>query len=109
MKKILAVLVFLCLASLAGCALPERGDGPASTIMTATQLIEPVWIRNGEPIIFEGEDWFPTDEVENLLDNEVYLAGTYRDVPFFLEKTDVRPFDRLYTHFSKNRYRAFEQ
>ena len=107
MKKILAVVVLFCLASMAGCVTPQREGGPS--VMTVTQLTEPLWVRNGEPIVFEAEDWFPTDEVENLLDSEIYQAGTYRDVPFFIEKTDVRPFDRLYTHFSKNRYRAFEQ
>jgi hypothetical protein len=107
MKKILIVCAFLCLVSITGCTLPQRGEGPS--IMTFAQLPEPVWIRNGEPIIFEAEDWFPTDEVENFLDSEIFQAGTYRDVPFFIEKSDVRPFDRLYTYFSKNRYRAFEQ
>ena len=107
MKKIMPVLMFFCLISIAGCVLGQRADGPS--IITATQLTEPLWIRNGEPIVFEAEDWFPTDEVENLLDSEVFQAGTYRDVPFFIEKTDVRPFDRVYTHFSQNRYRAFEQ
>ena len=107
MKKILTVTMWFSMVFLAGCVLPQRGDAPS--IVDATQLTEPVWIRNGEPIVFEAEDWFPMDEVENLLDSEVYQAGTYRDVPFFIEKTDVRPFDRIYTHFSKNRYRAFEQ
>ncbi|MFH0753250.1 MAG: hypothetical protein V2A70_01645 [Candidatus Omnitrophota bacterium] len=90
-----------------GCALSQRTDGPA--IISAAQLQEPVWIRNGEPIIFEGEKWFPTDEVESILDTEVYQAGMYRDVMFYLEKTDVRPFERAYTRFAKNRYRAFEK
>jgi hypothetical protein len=107
MKKILAVVMCCAAASLAGCVLPQGGGG--SSIMRSSQLAEPVWIRNAEPVVFEGEDWFPMDEVENLLDSEVYEAGTYRDVPFFIEKTDVRPFDRIYTHFGKNRYRAFEQ
>jgi len=107
MKKILAVLVLTCLLPFAGCTLPERGNGPSA--LGSVQLTEPVWVRNGEPLIFEAEEWFPTDEVENLLDPEVYQAGTYRDVPFFVEKTDVRPFDRVYTYFSRNRYRAFEQ
>jgi hypothetical protein len=107
MKKILAVGMLFCLISITGCTLPQRGEGPS--ILTAAQLTEPAWIRNGEPVIFEAEDWFPTDEVENLLDVEVFQAGTYRDVPLFIEKSDVRPFDRIYTFFSKNRYRAFEQ
>jgi hypothetical protein len=107
MKKILVVMMGVCAALCAGCILPQRGNEPS--IISSTQLTEPVWIRNGEPIVFEAEDWFPMDEVENLLDSEVYEAGTYREVPFFIERTDVRPFERIYTHFSKNRYRAFEQ
>jgi hypothetical protein len=108
MKKILLVFLLCCaVVSVAGCVLPRSAGEPS--IIGPGALTEPVWIRNGEPIVFEAEDWFPVDEVENLLDSEVYEAGTYRDVPFFIEKTDVRPFERIYTHFSKNRYRAFEQ
>jgi hypothetical protein len=107
MKKILSVMMCFCMVFVAGCLMPKRGE--ESAIVTSMQLTEPVWVRNGEPIIFEMEDWFPMDEIENLLDSEVYEAGTYRGEPFFIEKTDVRPFDRIYTHFSKNRYRAFEQ
>jgi len=81
----------------------------AASKPSETPASEVAWIRNGEPISFEGENWYPTDEVENLLDNEVYAAGMYREVPFFLDKTDVKPFDRIYTRFAKNRYRAFER
>ena len=107
MKRIILFLMCFSLVLLGGCVLPQRGNEPS--IATSTQLTEPVWIRNGEPIVFEAEDWFPTDEVENLLDAEVYEAGMFRGVPFYIDKTDVRPFERIYTHFSKNRYRAFEQ
>ena len=99
--------ILLAAVALPGCALPQRGSEPA--VMMASQLTEPAWIRNGEPLVFEGEDWFPTDETENLLADEVYQAGVFRQVPFFIEKTDVRPYERLYTYFSKNRYRAFQQ
>ena len=70
---------------------------------------EAEWIRQGEPIEFEGERWYPVDGVENLLDSEVYLAGEYRGVQIFVEKMDVRPYDRLYTKFEKNRFRYFEK
>lgn len=106
MKKILVVMMCYLLVPSAGCMPRQIAEGP---IVTSTQLTEPVWVRNGEPIVFEAEDWFPTDEVENLLDSEVYEAGMYRDIPFFIEKADIRPYDRVYTHFSRNRYRAFEQ
>jgi hypothetical protein len=103
MKKILAVVA--AVVALSGCVTSGRGDGPG----TDTGLTEAVWIRNAEPLVFENEDWFPTDEVENLLDSEVFQIGVARDVPFFIERTDIRPYDRLYTRFAKNRYRAFEQ
>ncbi len=70
---------------------------------------EPSWIRQGQPIIFEGEKWFPQDDVENLLDSELYFLGEYQGVEFFAEKTDVRPYGRLYTKFAKNKYRLFEK
>ena len=71
--------------------------------------IEAEWIQNGDPIEFEGELWYPTDGVENLLDSEMYLVGEYRGVQFFIEKTDVRPYDRLYTKFAQNRFRYFQK
>ena len=101
MILVIAMMVVCC----SGCVASGRGDGPGAD----TGLTEPVWIRNAEPLVFENEDWFPTDEVENLLDSEVFQIGVSRDVPFFIEKTDIRPYERLYTRFSKNRYRAFEQ
>ena len=73
------------------------------------QSTEPVWIRNGEPIEFEGELWYPMDGVETLLDAEVYILGEYRGVQFFVDKVDVRPYDRLYTKFGKNAFRYFEK
>ena len=106
MKKARVLWVVFCLALAAGCGLPRRTDDTG--IVTSSQLTEPLWIRNGEPVIFEGEDWFPTDEVENFLDGEIYQAEVYRDVPVFIDRTDVRPFERVYTRFGKNRYRAFE-
>ncbi len=71
--------------------------------------LEAEWIRKGEPLEFEGELWYPVDGVENLLDSEVYLLGEYRGVQFFLEKTDVRPYDRLYTKFGRHRFRYFQK
>jgi len=41
----------------------------------AIPQIEAKWIRDGEPIEFEGESWFPMDSVENFLDSEVYWMG----------------------------------
>jgi hypothetical protein len=71
-------------------------------------ITEAAWIRDGEALEMENESWYPTDEVENLLENEVYMLGKYRNVPVYIERVDVKPYARLYTRFSKNRYRAFE-
>ena len=71
--------------------------------------LEAEWIRNGEPVEFEGEKWYPADALENLLDSEVYLIGEYRDVSLFVDMTDVRPYERLYTRFGRNKYRFFEK
>jgi len=67
------------------------------------------WIRNGEPIEFEEEFWYPKDEVESLQDIEMHMLGEYRGVQFFVEKTDVRPYNQLYTKFGRNRFRSFEK
>ena len=71
--------------------------------------VEAEWIRNGEPIEFEEELWYPADSVEGFLDSEMMLVGTYRNVQFFIDKVDVRPYDRLYTKFSRNQFRFYEK
>lgn len=70
---------------------------------------EVAWIREGEPIEFEGELWYPTDSMEILLDKEVYLLGEYQGVEFFVDKADVKPYNRLYTKFHENKFRAFRK
>jgi len=69
--------------------------------------IEAEWIQNGEPLVFEGESWYPKDDVDVLTDDEVYLLGEYRGVQFFVEKVDIRPYHRLRTKFAENRFRAY--
>src|SRR5437868_1518211 len=65
------------------------------------------WIIEGKPLEFEGELWYPRDAVDILLDSEVSLLGEYQGVQFFVEKIDVRPYDRLYTKFGRNKFRIF--
>jgi hypothetical protein len=97
---------------IAGLLLSVTGCGASrqqSALSLGGSLVgEPEWVRNGEPVRFEGEDWYPTDEVENLFDSEVYKAGEYRSVIIYLEKVDVRPFARIYLYFGPDRYRACE-
>ncbi len=75
----------------------------------AVPAAEADWIRNGEAVQFENELWIPSDDVETLLDSEVFLVGEYRGVQVFVEKTDVRPFNRLYTKFARDQFRFFEK
>lgn len=100
------VMVMLAIVACAGCSLPSRAlDNNVNASATAA---EPGWIRNGEPIDFEKAFWYPTDEVERLMDNEVFQVGQYRDTAVFVERVDVKPYARVYTRFGKGRYRAFE-
>lgn len=106
MKANITVLfLVLNLALIAGCKFPQSDN----TLSVAAPLDEPSWIRDGEPIEYGGDKWYPTREIERFMDNEVYKAGEYRGVVFFLDKADVKPFERLYTRFAKGRYRAFER
>ena len=99
---ILAVTFFLT-----GCQTTGGNVGDLKSYPITS--IEAEWIRNGDPIMFEEELWYPVDSVENFLDAEMMLAGTYKDVRFFIDKVDVRPYDRLYTKFGRNQFRFFEK
>lgn len=99
------ILMLLCVT--AGCV-------PLSKTPSAAQVYpfpetEPEWIRNGEPLEFEKELWYPQDDIALLLDPEVLRVGSYRDVEVFVSKTDVRPYRWLYTKFDKNKFRVFEK
>ncbi len=97
-------VIFLGL--LAGCASWKKKKEVPKTY--PIQGIEAQWIRDGEPIEYGGKKWCPLDMTENLLDSEVFYLGTYRGVQFFVEKVDVKPYNRLYTKFAKNKFRVFE-
>ncbi len=107
MKRKLLILCVLVMICAAGCDSTKGNVGQMQTYSFSN--LEPAWIRNGEPIKFEGAQWYPTDGVENLLDSEVYSVGEYRGVPFFVEKIDIRPYNRLYTKFDKNKFRYFKK
>lgn len=98
-------LLFLLPA--AGCQSTGGNVGRVQSYPLAS--VEAAWIRNGEPIEFEGRLWYPADGVENFLDSEVYLLGEYRGVQFFADKVDIRPYERLYTKFGRNKFRFFEK
>jgi len=110
MKK--NILVISCLiilvAVIAGCTTTQGniGNMPSYKMPLAG---EAEWIRNGEPIEFEEELWYPRDMVDILMDVEVYLLDEFKGIQFFVEKIDVRPYDRLYTKFGRNKYRLFKK
>jgi len=89
----------------AGCMSMEGNVGQMTVYATPAQ--EADWIRNGDPIEYEDELWYPRDRIELLLDSEVVLLGIYKEVQFFVEARDVRPYNRLYTKFGKNKFRIF--
>ncbi len=105
MKRMLMVLL-LGIFTAAGCFLPSRAlDQHAN--MPAISL-EPEWIRNGEPLEIEKTIWYPTDEVERLMEDEMVQIGVFRNVAVFIERVDVKPYARVYTRFDRSRYRSFE-
>ena len=103
--KCCQIFIVVCLIS--GCSgLSPQDESPQIyPIPTA----EAQWIRDGQPIEWEHEQWFPQDNIEVLTDEDVYLLGEYEGVQIFVEKVDVRPFERLYAKSGKNQYRLFER
>ncbi len=89
---------------LAGCIRSSGGNSGQLQSYPAP-LIEAGWIRNGEPIIYEGDEWYPARDVENFLDTEVFQIGEYKGVQIFVDKVDIKPYERLYTKFAKGKYR----
>ena len=72
-------------------------------------VIEAGWIRDGEPIDYDGNKWYPVNDYEVLDDSEVYQIAEYRGVQVFVEKIAVKPYDRIYTKFDKNKFRYYER
>ncbi len=109
MKRIIfnPCTIVLSLFFLAGCSHKAGNVGNLSNYKVPS--MEAPWIRNGEPIEFAQELWYPQDGIDILLDSEVLLIGKYKGVQFFVEKVDVQPYNRLYTKFSKNKFRIFEK
>ncbi len=102
--------IFFVIALLLICAGCHSSAGNIGQLQSfEVPSMEAEWIRQGEPIEFEGDLWYPQDGTESLIDSEVYLMGEIRGVQFFTDKEDVRPFERLYTKFGRNKYRYFEK
>ncbi|GEM_PF-385041 len=97
-------LVF-SLLFLAGCLAQTGNVGNLQGYYAPT--LEAKWIRDGEPIEFEGASWYPADGIESLMDSEVYHISEYKGTQVFIDKLDVRPYERLYTKYGKNQFRYF--
>jgi hypothetical protein len=107
LKNIHVGWICVCVTLLAGCVSQSGNRGLVQVFNAPLQEAE--WIQNGQPIVFEKEDWYPVDAIENILDAEVRLMGESQGVQFFTLQEDVRPYSRLYTKFGINRFRAFER
>ncbi len=93
---------------LIGCAhSPSDNEGQLQSYLAPT--VESGWIREGSPVEFEKQKWYPVNDVEVLMDSEVYQIGEYKGVQIFVDKVDTKPYHRLYTKFAKNKFRYFEK
>ena len=70
--------------------------------------VEPSWIRDGELLEFDNQIWYPQDSVDLFTDDEVMPIGKYKEATIFVDKVDIKPYDRLYTKFGKNKFRLFK-
>lgn len=93
---------------LGGCASVNPGNNEQLQTYPAP-VFEATWIRNGEPISFEGSKWYPVNDYEVMDDSEVYQVGAYRGVKIFVAKIDAKPYDRIYTKFGRNKFRYFQR
>jgi len=101
-------LLFMLTGFGGGCASLNAGnDGQVQSY--PIPAIEAGWIRNGEPIEYDGSKWFPVNDYEVLQDSEVYQITEYKGVQVFVERIATKPYDRLYTKFEKNKFRYFER
>ncbi len=94
-------------AFLSGCQ--STVGQPKPVIKQSSKLGEALWIIEGQPIDFEGTQWFPKDGIETFTESEVRQIGIYEGVIIFVDKIDIKPYDRLYTKFDKYHYRYFEK
>jgi len=91
-----------------GCAsMNPNNDGQVQSY--PPPVIEAGWIRNGDPIVYDGNKWYPINDYEVLRDAEVYQVTEYKGVQVFVEKIATKPYERIYTKFDKNKFRYFER
>jgi hypothetical protein len=107
-KRLRLALWIIMAGSLGGCASVNSGNDGQVQSYTAP-VIEAGWIRNGEPIEYDGHKWYPVNDFEVLQDSEVFQITEYKGVQIFVEKIATKPYERLYTKFEKNEFRYFER
>jgi len=93
---------------LTGCA-HQAADNEGQLQSYQAPVIEASWIRDGQPLEFAGSQWVAVNDVEVLMDSEVYQVGEFKGVQVFVDKVDTKPYHRLYTKFAKNKFRYFEK
>ena len=100
--------MFMLTGLLGGCAsVSSDNDGQVQSY--AAPVIEAAWIRAGEPIEYDGYKWYPVNDYEVLQDSEVFQVSEYKGVQVFVEKIAVKPYERIYTKFDKNKFRYWER
>jgi len=93
----------------AGCVNGHTGNNDGQLQSYPYPAVEAGWVRNGEPIEYGGQRWFPVNDVEVLMDSEVTPIGEYKGMQIFVDKIDTKPYDRIYTKFAKNKFRYYER
>jgi hypothetical protein len=95
-------LVSLFFIILSGCTSTSGGNYGRDYA-----LREADWIKEGKPIIFDSRTWNPTEYIENHLDSEMDYVGEFQKVPFYVERRQIKPYNRIYTKFDYHKYRLF--
>lgn len=99
-KKVFVLLGLVFIA--AGCAANSQFS-PGKDYAAK----EAAWIKDGKPILYDNKSWYPTEFIENHLDKEMEYIDSFQKVPFYVERRQIRPYDRLYTKFDYHKYRMF--
>ena len=107
--KFLSFGLCLILAGFLGGCASMNSDNSGQIESYPAPAIEAGWIRDGDPIEYDGSKWFPVNDYEVLQDSEVFQIMEYKTVQVFVEKIATKPYDRLYTKFDKNKFRYFER
>lgn len=94
-------VLFLAVA-LSGCI-----AGSAGRRNIDYAIKEAGWIKEGKPIIHDDKSWYATEYIENHLDNEMEYVGEFQSVPFYVERRQIKPYNRIYTKFDYHKYRVF--